>query len=260
VAVLEWVDPLMSCGYWIPELVAAAGCECVLAGSGEHTGYVTLQELLTAQPDHVIIAGCGFDVRRCAAELVSASAQSRRALVALAEAADGVWVADGNRFFNRSGPGVVESAVIVAQAAGGGAPVAGEADMRGADGFVSLREALELAGTSLAEFAASAPAAAADQQQQQPAADAASAVHASAAAVVAALQRGDVAAAYEMSAVSAQMPLETYKAAIVDGEDFAPLSDGTRAVEWLGEPELLGPDEAKLRVRLAVLSAPARGG
>ena len=49
-AVLEWVDPLMSCGYWIPELVAAAGCECVLAGKGEHTGYIALQELLTAQP------------------------------------------------------------------------------------------------------------------------------------------------------------------------------------------------------------------
>ena len=54
-----------------------------------------------------------------------------------------------------------------------------------------------------------------------------------------------------MSAVSSQMPLETYKAVIVDGEDYAPLSDGSRAVEWLGEPELLGPDEAKLRVRLA---------
>ena len=45
--------------------------------------------------------------------------------------------------------------------------------------------------------------------------------------VVSALQRGDVQAAYEMSAVSSQMPLETYKAVIVDGEDYAPLSDGS---------------------------------
>ena len=251
VAVLEWVDPLMSCGYWIPELVEAAGCECVLAGKGEHTGYVTLQELLTARPDQIIIASCGFDVERCAAELLSASAQSRRALVALAEAADGIWIADGNRFFNRSGPGVVESAVIVAQAAGAGAPVDGEVDMRGTDGFVSLQEALELEGTSLEEFAASIPEVTSDQHQQPAAAaESVAAVQASAAAVVAALQRGDVQAAYEMSAVSSQMPLETYKAVIVDGEDYAPLSDGSLAVEWLGQPELLGQGEAKLRVRI----------
>ena len=252
VAVLEWVDPLMSCGYWIPELVAAAGCECVLAGKGEHTGYVALQELLTAQPDQIIIAACGFDVECCAAELLSASAQSRWALVMLADAADGIWIADGNRFFNRSGPGVVESAVIVAQAAGAGAPVDGEADMRGTKGFVSLQEALELEGTSLEEFAASIQAElSTGQWEPAPAADSLASVQASAAAVVDALQRGDVQAAYEMSAASSQMPLETYKAVIVDGEDYAPLSDDSLAVEWLGEPELLGPDEAKLRVRLA---------
>jgi iron complex transport system substrate-binding protein len=250
VAVLEWVDPLMSCGYWIPELVEAAGCECVLAGKGEHTGYVTLQELLTAAPDQIIIASCGFDVERCAAELLSASAQSKRALVALADAADGIWIADGNRFFNRSGPGVVESAVIVAQAAAAGAPVDGEADMRGTEGFVSLQEALELEGTSLEEFAASIPAEATGGQQQPAAAESVAAVQASAAAVVAALQRGDVQAAYEMSAVSSQMPLDTYKAVIVDGEDYAALSDGSLSVEWIGEPVLLGSKEAKLRVRL----------
>jgi iron complex transport system substrate-binding protein len=69
VAVLEWLDPLMSCGYWIPELVEAAGCECVLDGAGEHTGYVSCAELLAARPSHVIIAACGFDVTRCAREL-----------------------------------------------------------------------------------------------------------------------------------------------------------------------------------------------
>jgi hypothetical protein len=250
VAVLEWVDPLMSCGYWIPELVEAVGCECVLAGKGEHTGYVTLQELLTAAPDQIIIASCGFDVERCAAELLSASAQSKRALVALADVADGIWIADGNRFFNRSGPGVVESVVIVAQAVSDGAPVDGEVDMRGTEGFVLLQEALALEGTSLEEFTASIPAEAADQQQPAAVAESVAAVQTSAAAVVAALQRGDVQAAYEMSAVSSQMPLDTYKAVIVDGADYAPLSDGSLVVEWIGEPELLGSNEAKLRVRL----------
>eukprot|EP01043_Picozoa_sp_COSAG02_P036642 COSAG02_NODE_2697_length_8213_cov_3.202736_4_plen_296_part_00 len=102
----------------------------------------------------------------------------------------------------------------------------------------------------LEEFTASIPAEAADQQQPAAAAESVAAVQTSAAAVVAALQRGDVQAAYEMSAVSSQMPLDTYKAVIVDGADYAPLSDGSLVVEWIGEPELLGSNEAKLRVRL----------
>ena len=220
VAVLEWVDPLMSCGYWIPELVAAAGCRCILAGAGERPGYVTLPELLAAAPDIVIIASCGFDVRRCASELVAASAQSRQAVAALAGSIGGagkVWVADGNRFFNRSGPGVVESAVIVGQAARGGEAVPGEPDLRGTAGFVSLEEALEMEGTTLTAFGGDAAEGAAAVAAQQPAAavEEAAAAKASALAgaqeVVAALRRGDVAAAHALSAVAALMPVETYR-------------------------------------------------
>ena len=250
VAVLEWVDPLMSCGYWIPELVTASGCECVLAGVGEHTGYVTVDELLAARPSHVIIASCGFAVPRCASELVTASPQSRQAVAALAEATAGVWVADGNRFFNRSGPGVVESAVIVAQAVAGGAPVPGEPDLRGTSGFISLQEALEMEGTSLAEFISGAQTTDVPPQSALAAEQAAVAALAGATAVVAALQRGDVDAAHALSAVSAHMSVSACRAVIVDGEDYAPLSDGGLEPEWIGAPELLTPEEAKLRVRL----------
>lgn len=296
VAVLEWVDPLMSCGYWIPELVAAAGCSCVLAGPGDHTGYTTLDELLASRPTQVILASCGFDVRRCAAELCAASLASRQAVLALVAAGAAVWLADGNRFFNRSGPGVVESAVIVAQCAAGGAAVPGEPDLRGVDGFVSLEEGLELEHTTIAAFgeqaAAAAAAAAAGEGWQSPAtgaeaAEAAAAALAGAAAVVEALQAGDVEAAHSLSAVSAQMSVETYRCAalhtlakptdqpasrvdnlalsvalalalyrvhrkvIVEGEDFAPLSDsGHFTPEWFEPAELIAADEAKLRLRL----------
>eukprot|EP01049_Picozoa_sp_SAG25_P011984 SAG25_NODE_1540_length_2822_cov_1.731546_2_plen_195_part_00 len=107
----------------------------------------SLAQLTQAPPPPAPAPAVGY--RDCfVAWLSHAGEPSQRAVAALAAAA-AVWVADGNRFFNRSGPGVVESAVIVAQVAAGGVPVGGERDLRGLAGFLSLEEALALEGETL---------------------------------------------------------------------------------------------------------------
>lgn len=98
VAVIEWIDPLMSCGHWIPELISHAGGKCVPAiQPGSHTAYLTASELLAANPEHVIIAACGFDVSRSAREIAAASLETRSVLLRLVKANVSVWVAGAKR-------------------------------------------------------------------------------------------------------------------------------------------------------------------
>ncbi|MEO8494340.1 MAG: cobalamin-binding protein [Planctomycetota bacterium] len=114
VACIEWLDPLMSAGNWIPELVGLAGGRQILCESGKHSPWITWEDLAQQDPDYIVIMPCGFDIARTSNELhlltdhpawphLSAVRNQR------------VFLTDGNQFFNRSGPRVVESAEILAE-------------------------------------------------------------------------------------------------------------------------------------------------
>ena len=114
VLAVEWTDPPMSAGNWVPELLAAAGADSVLAEIGSHSPYLTANAIATADPDVLLFAPCGFDLprgRREASDVLSR--EPWRSLRAVAEGR--VYIADGNAYFNRSGPRLADSAVIVAE-------------------------------------------------------------------------------------------------------------------------------------------------
>ncbi|MCG8588139.1 MAG: cobalamin-binding protein [Proteobacteria bacterium] len=114
VACIEWLDPLMSAGNWIPELVRLAGGEAVLATPGAHSPWIEPKALAEADPDLIVVMPCGFDLPRTRAELPAWSAQPEfRALRAARE--NRVFLTDGNAYFSRPGPRLVESLEILAE-------------------------------------------------------------------------------------------------------------------------------------------------
>ena len=113
-ACIEWIDPLMSAGNWTPELVERAGGVHLFGEAGRHSGYVRLDDLAAADPDVIVIAPCGFDIERSCREMTPlASHPVWRRLSAVR--ARRVAIADGNQYFNRPGPRLVESAEILAE-------------------------------------------------------------------------------------------------------------------------------------------------
>jgi iron complex transport system substrate-binding protein len=114
VACIEWIDPLMAAGNWMPEMVEMAGGVNVFGVAGAHSPWMTWEQLRAVDPDIVILLPCGFDMAR-----------TRRDLPALAGKPDWhrlnavqngrVFLADGNQFFNRPGPRLVESLEILAE-------------------------------------------------------------------------------------------------------------------------------------------------
>jgi iron complex transport system substrate-binding protein len=114
VACIEWIEPLMVAGNWMPELVALAGGENLFVEVGDRSPRIEWEALRDQNPDVVMIAPCGFSIARSLEELdVLTRHPYWRTLKAVREGR--VYVADGNQYFNRPGPRIVDSLEMLAE-------------------------------------------------------------------------------------------------------------------------------------------------
>jgi iron complex transport system substrate-binding protein len=114
VACLEWVDPPMLAANWTPELVAWAGGNDGLPVDGRHSSYADWDAIAGFDPQVIVILPCGFDVERAVVEAqVLPALPQWNSLTAVRSGR--VYAADGNAYFNRSGPRLVDSLEILAR-------------------------------------------------------------------------------------------------------------------------------------------------
>lgn len=115
VAMLEWIDPLFNGGHWTPELVAMAGGIDCLGSLNKASVCLADNAVREARPDVLFVALCGFDLSRTQQDL-----PLLKRLPGWAElpcVRDGrVYYTDGNAYFSRAGPRLVESLEILAHA------------------------------------------------------------------------------------------------------------------------------------------------
>jgi iron complex transport system substrate-binding protein len=111
---LEWVDPIFPMSNWMPELVERAGGVGLLGVPGHHSAATPWDAVRQADPDVLVVAPCGFDLPRTLAEMPTLAARPGfRDLRAVR--AGRVYAADGNLYFNRSGPSLFTTPEIVAE-------------------------------------------------------------------------------------------------------------------------------------------------
>lgn len=114
VACIEWIEPLMAGGNWTPELIDMAGGVNLFGEVGKHSGYFTWQELEQSDPDVIVISPCGFDIERTGQEMHWLTDRPNwHGLRAVRHGR--VYLADGNLYFNRPGPSLVETLEILAE-------------------------------------------------------------------------------------------------------------------------------------------------
>jgi iron complex transport system substrate-binding protein len=114
VAFIEWVEPLMAGGNWMPELIDAAGGHNLFGEAGKHSDWMQWGELIAADPEVIVVGPCGYGLERCLQELPLL--QAKPGWAGLAAVRHGrVFFADGNAYFNRPGPRLADSAEILAE-------------------------------------------------------------------------------------------------------------------------------------------------
>ena len=113
-AMIEWIDPLMAGGNWMPELVSIAGGENLFGAPGQPSPWLDWDQLVVADPDVVLVHPCGFDIAQTLHEMPLLDLRPGwHELKAVQR--DRIFVADGNQYFNRAGPRIVESLEILAE-------------------------------------------------------------------------------------------------------------------------------------------------
>lgn len=114
VVCLEWIEPAFAMGNWGPELVELAGGESLLGNPAAHSTTLSLQSVIEADPEVLIVAPCGFSLERARAEMHVLAAHPGFARMRAVQA-DRVYVADGNLYFNRSSPSLFETPELLAE-------------------------------------------------------------------------------------------------------------------------------------------------
>ena len=107
---IEWLTPVIVGGNWMPELFRLAGGEPLATEPGERSPTLTDAGLATLDPDVVLIKPCALDVARIHLEA------PRIAVLAGLFPRARVYLCDGNAYFNRSGPRIVDSLELAASA------------------------------------------------------------------------------------------------------------------------------------------------
>lgn len=117
VAAIEWIDPLMAAGNWVPELVDIGGGRALFAEPGQHSPWLEWEALVAADPEFIVLMPCGYRIEQTLADLIALAERSAWSNLSAVRAGR-VFIADGHHFFNRPGPRLVESAEIIADILG----------------------------------------------------------------------------------------------------------------------------------------------
>lgn len=107
VVILEWIDPPFNAGHWTPGLVQMAGGRDLLGIPGRSAHAIEWKAVIDARPAVLVVSACGLSLERSQAE-------AEMVLSRAGALADETWVVDGNAFFSRPGPRLVDSVEILA--------------------------------------------------------------------------------------------------------------------------------------------------
>ncbi|MBD2294569.1 cobalamin-binding protein [Anabaena sphaerica FACHB-251] len=114
VACIEWTDPLITAANWIPELINLAGGQTLFSVTGKPSAHLNWETLVATNPDVIIFMPCGFDLQRTQQEAKLLTQRPEWEKLHAVKAGR-VFITDGNSYFNRPGPRLVDSVEILAE-------------------------------------------------------------------------------------------------------------------------------------------------
>jgi iron complex transport system substrate-binding protein len=109
VLTIEWIDPIYVGGMWLPEMIDIAGGQVCIAESGQPAPVVDHEDLTKINPDVVVVKPCGYKLDQILMEM-----ELLRKKTPDWQTGTRVYLVDGNSYFNRPGPRILDSLEILA--------------------------------------------------------------------------------------------------------------------------------------------------
>lgn len=108
---LDWINPFYLAGHWIPDMVVTAGGKPLISRSGMDSRQITIAEIERLNPDIIIIAPCGYDLKRAQKEYDQLDNPTWKSLKAYRE--NHIFLVDSNSYFSKPSPRIVTGIEIM---------------------------------------------------------------------------------------------------------------------------------------------------
>ncbi len=115
VLAIEWIEPFFTAGHWIPEMIQIAGGINMISKIGEHSRRLDFQEVITSNPDIIIMMPCGFDTKRTILEYNNILKQNETWNSLKAVKNNQIFAVDANSFFSKPSIRTIEGLEILAK-------------------------------------------------------------------------------------------------------------------------------------------------
>jgi len=111
---IEWLDPLFSAGHWVPQMIEIAGGINGVSSTGEKSRRMQINEIITFDPDIVILMPCGFDINRTILEYEKLLENNNWKKIKAVNRGE-VYAVNANEYFSKPGPRTVTGLEILAK-------------------------------------------------------------------------------------------------------------------------------------------------
>lgn len=109
--IIEWLDPLMAAGHWVPNMIEKAGGIALITKNGDKSYPINIDQIIKSNPSIIIFAPCGFDIKRTLME----KKLIKKIMKSFVKLKCKIFIMDANAYLTRPGPRVIDGVEILSQ-------------------------------------------------------------------------------------------------------------------------------------------------
>ena len=112
---VEWCNPLMAAGNWIPDMVKIAGGNDLFGINNRNSHWIDFKSIRDFNPEVIIFMPCGYNLLQTQRDVAYLFEKNAYWKNLSAYKNKKLYLVDGNQYFNRPGPRIVDSLEILAE-------------------------------------------------------------------------------------------------------------------------------------------------
>ena len=115
---MEWINPIYSAGYWVPEMVEIAGGISGVTKASERSKEVKFNEIIEYAPNYIFIMSCGYTIDDSLREMETLLKNRELNKIPAFKKGE-VYLVDANAYFTRPTTRIIEGIKLLTRTING---------------------------------------------------------------------------------------------------------------------------------------------